>query len=101
MTYGLHGAFTTRPETRDELVGILLQAAELLGRDPGCIQYLVSTSGDPGVVWVHEIWSDQEAHAASLVPKDVRELIERARPLITGMSDRIELTVHGGKGLPQ
>ena len=45
------------------------------------------------------MWTDQAAHDASLEPEDVRNLIARARPLITGMSNRTELTVHGGKGL--
>ncbi|MBA3265622.1 MAG: antibiotic biosynthesis monooxygenase [Nocardioidaceae bacterium] len=100
MTYGLIGKFLAQPGRRDELVGYLLQAAELLGRDQGCIQYLVSSSDEPEAVWVSEIWTDQAAHDASLEPDDVRALIEKARPLIAGMSDQTQLTIHGGKGLP-
>lgn len=99
MAYGLHGMFTTRPEHRDELAGHLLEAARLLERNPDCLHYAVSTSDDPGAVWVSEVWTDQAAHAASLEPDDVRALIQRARPLITGMAGRTELTVLGGKGL--
>ena len=43
---------------------------------------------------------DKDAHDASLEPEDVRVLIQQARPLIAGMSDQTELTVHGGEGLP-
>ena len=100
MSYGLMGKFTAQPGKRDELVQALLQAATLLGRDPGCLHYVVSTSQEPDAVWVSEVWSDQGAHDRSLEPEDVRALVQSARPLIAGMSDRTELTVHGGKGLP-
>ena len=100
MTYALFGKFLAQPGRRDELVEHLLQAASLLGRDPGCLQYLVGTTDEPDAVWVSEVWRDQAAHAASLEPQDVRDLIQRARPLIAGMSDRTELTLQGGKGLP-
>lgn len=100
MTYGLMGKFTAQPGRRDELVDHLLQAATLLERNPGCVHYVVSTSDEPDAVWVTEVWTDREAHDTSLEPEDVRALIQRARPLIAGMSDRTELTVQGGKGLP-
>ncbi len=51
-------------------------------------------------MWVSEVWTDQDAHDASLEPEDVRALIQEARPLIAGMSDQTQLTIHGGKGLP-
>ena len=100
MTYGLFGKLSAQPGRREELLGRLLAAAELLGRDPGCLHYVVSTSAEPDAVWVWEAWTDQAAHDASLEPDDVRALIQQARPLIAGMSDQTVLTVHGGKGLP-
>jgi len=39
-------------------------------------------------------------HDASLEPEDIQALIQKARPLIAGMSDQTQLTVQGGKGLP-
>jgi len=99
MTYGLFGNFTAQPGKRDDLVGYLLRAAELLEPNADCIHYIVSTSNEPDVVYVSEIWSDQVAHDASLQPARIRALIEEARPLIAGMSDQTHLTVHGGKGL--
>lgn len=101
MTYGLFGKFSAQPGKRDELVQYLLQAAALLERDPGCVHYVVSTSDEPGAVWVSEVWSNKDAHDASLEPEDIRALIQEARPLIAGMSDRTELAVHGGKGVPK
>ncbi len=99
MAYGLSGNFTAQPGKRDALVGYLLEAAELLEPNPGCIQYIVSTSNESDAVYVSEIWTDQIAHDASLEPENIRALIEEARPLIAGMSDQTHLTVHGGKGL--
>lgn len=100
MTYGLSGTFTAHPGRRDELVGYLLQAAKLLERNPDCLLYLVATSDEPEAVWVSEAWTDEAAHQASHEPDDIRALIQEARPLIAGMSDRRTLAVHGGKGLP-
>ena len=101
MTYGLFGKFSAQPGKRDELVQYLLQAAALLERDPGCVHYVVSTSDEPDAVWVSELWSNKGAHDASLEPEEIRAVIQQARPLIAGMSDRTELAVHGGKGVPK
>ena len=99
MSYGLFGKFSAQPGQRDELVQYLLQAASLLEANPGCLQYVVSTSEEPDAVWVSEVWVDKAAHDSSLEPEDIRALIQQARPLIAGMSDRTELLVRGGKGI--
>ncbi len=100
MVYGLVGKFTAQPGKRDELTRYLLRAADLLDSNPACIHYVVSTSQQPDDVWVSEVWTDEEAHRRSLEPEDIRALIHEARPLIAGMSERTELDVRGGKGLP-
>ena len=100
MTYGLLGSFTAQTGQRDQLVAYLLRAAELLGGNPGCLHYVVSTSTDPDTVYVSEVWIDKAAHDSSLEPEDIRALITEARPLIAGMGSQTELDVHGGKGLP-
>ena len=100
MTYGLFGKFSAQSGRRDDLVGYLLQAARLLERNPDCLHYIVSTSDEPGAVWVSEVWPDEAAHDASLEPEVIQALIQEARPLIAGMSEQRQLTVHGGKGLP-
>ena len=99
MTYGLFGKFSAQPGRRDDLVKYLLQAAELLERNPDCIHYIVSTSDETDAVWVSEVWTSEAAHDASLEPEDIRSLVQQARPLIAGMSDQTSLTVRGGKGL--
>lgn len=98
MTYGLFGGFRVQPGQRDQLESLLLEAASLLGGNLDCLVYAVGTSDEPDVVWVSEIWTDREAHAASLDPDDVRAVIQRARPLISGLVGRTEFTVSGGKG---
>ena len=99
MRYGLVGKFTAQPGRRDELVAILLQAAEALGSNEDCLHYLVNTTEETDAIWVTEVWTDKAAHDASLEPAEVRALITQAMPLIASMSDRLEMQVVGGKGL--
>jgi len=101
MYYGLHGKFSAAAGKREELLALLLQAAEALQTNPNCLLYLVSRdTADPDGIWVSEVWTDAAAHQASLEPEAIRAIIAQARPLIAGMSDRAELEISGGKGLP-
>ncbi len=99
MTYGLFGRISAQPGKREELIGILLQASELLRANDGCIYSLIGTSDGPDDVWVVEAWTDEQAHDRSLEPEDVRALILQARPLIADMGDQRVLELRGGKGL--
>jgi quinol monooxygenase YgiN len=99
MKYGLFGKFTAHPGKRDELLSILLKAADLLKNNNDCIHYLVGTSESPNDVWVIETWKNKEAHDKSLEPEEIRALIQQAMPLIASMSDQTELSTHGGKGI--
>lgn len=99
MRYGLVGKFTAQPGKRDELVAILLRAAESLESNEDCIHYLISSTEEADTIWVTETWTDKAAHDASLEPPDVRALIAQAMPLIASISDQLELQVIGGKGL--
>ncbi|WP_244865123.1 hypothetical protein [Xylanibacillus composti] len=49
-------------------------------------------------MWITELWESKEAHAASLQNEQVRELINRCRPLIAGI-DGIQVRPIGGKGI--
>jgi quinol monooxygenase YgiN len=97
--FGLIGKITTQEGQRDALVQILLEAADLMQSVEGCELYVVSISDDePETVWVNEVWSDAEAHAASLKRDEVLALIQRGMPLIAGFGERITLRPVGGKG---
>jgi quinol monooxygenase YgiN len=67
---------------------------------PGCLSFVVAIDpADANAVWVTEVWTDQAAHQASLSIPAVKASIERAMPLIAGMSNRNELEPVGGIGL--
>jgi len=97
--YGLQVKFVAHPGKRDELVAILLQAAELLRSNKECIYYLVSTTDSPDDVLITETWTTRTAHIASLEPDAIRAVVRQAVPLIASPPSKIELDVVGGKGL--
>lgn len=98
--YGLHGRIDATEGNGDELAAALLAEVELL-RDHGCLLYLVSRGADaPDAVYVYEVWTDAAAHQASLELPSVQAAIAKARPIIAGMSERVEFTPQGGLGLP-
>ncbi|MNW17562.1 hypothetical protein D3C71_2167890 [compost metagenome] len=64
-----------------------------------CELYLLNLSNtDPDTFWVTEVWSHEEAHAASLTGDAVKASIQRARPLIASI-ESMQTTPAGGKGL--
>jgi quinol monooxygenase YgiN len=98
--YGLQGKFTAQPGNGDDLAALLLEAANALRRLDDCLLYVVGRiSGEPDAVLVYEVWTSADAHRASLDREDTKAAIERGRPLIEGMSDRVEFEPAGGKGL--
>ncbi len=100
--YGTFGKFIAQQGQRDALAAVLLEAAELLRGASGCEIYIVSSSeSEPDAVWVSEMWSSREEHAASLAREDVRALIGHGRPLIAGIGERFEVIPLGGKGLTE
>lgn len=98
MTYGLFSTFRARDGHRDELVALLLRAADALLAHPDCLLYLVAATEDAGEVAVVEHWSTREAHDASLADPAVLALITEGGPLIAGMGVRTVLDVRGGIG---
>lgn len=98
-----YGKTTAKEGKGDELGRILIEAADLNQTIEGCLQYDVYQSAfDPETIWVTELWADQAAIDRSLGDPRVKELIDRARPLIDdlevialvplgGVSDRLEL----------
>ena len=95
--YGLIGKMRAASGRRDELAAIL---GDGLGAMPGNLSYVVALDPkDADLIWVTEVWTDSEAHAASLSLPAVRDAIRRGRPLIVGMEQVAETMPIGGHGL--
>ncbi|OXM87599.1 putative quinol monooxygenase [Paenibacillus rigui] len=98
--FGLYNKFMTKEGKRDELVGILLEAAASMEQVTDCEIYSVNVSdNEPESVWVYEVWSSAGAHQASLSLEGAAALIGRAMPLIAGVERIHTLTPVGGKGI--
>jgi quinol monooxygenase YgiN len=98
--FGLVVSFQAQPGQGDALEALLLEAASSIEAEAACELYVVGRSvEDPDAVWVTEVWTSREAHAASLDDPSAAQLVGRARPLIAGVAERFELSVAGGKGL--
>lgn len=95
--YGLIGQMKAAPGKRDELVAILKEGT---GAMPGCLSYILALDpSDADAVWITEVWTDKDAHAASLKLPAVQAAIAKARPIIAGFGHRFETTPVGGVGL--
>ncbi|MFG3288866.1 putative quinol monooxygenase [Streptomyces sp. NPDC048179] len=98
MAYGYIGSMKTRPGRRDDVVAILLSAAENL-RELGCRSYVVGLADDdPDTIVVTEVWESKEHHDASLRLPEAKAAITAAMPMLTGEFTGRELTVAGGLG---
>jgi quinol monooxygenase YgiN len=98
-TFGLTGKITTHTGQRDALVQLLLEAAEGMQSVEGCRLYIVSISeNDPEAIYITEVWTNAEAHQASLALEEVKAIIQRGRPLIASF-ESTKLQPLGGKGI--
>ncbi|MDL4839416.1 putative quinol monooxygenase [Aquibacillus rhizosphaerae] len=98
--FSLFGKFTIQEGERDTMVDILLEAAESMKNLDECEIYLVNISeSEPNSVYVYEVWSDEEAHQASLTLEATQTLIKRAKPIIVGIERINTLKTKGGKGI--
>ncbi|MCK1992323.1 antibiotic biosynthesis monooxygenase [Peribacillus muralis] len=98
--FSLFGKFNIQEGERDSMVGILLEAAESMKSLNECEIYLVNVSeNEPNSVYVYEVWSSENAHQASLTLEATQTLIQRAKPIITGMERISTLKAMGGKGI--
>jgi quinol monooxygenase YgiN len=98
--FGMQVRFTTMPGKGEDFVSLLRNAALDLEDFEACLLYLVSQEADnPDVVWVSEVWVDNESHAASLENPHVRAVIERALPLLVAPPEALHLRPAGGKGI--
>ena len=98
--FGMFGEITTVEGKRDELVTILLEAAEAMNTLEECELYIVSVKEEvPDGIWITEVWQNAKAHQSSLSLDAIRNLIEKGRPLIKGMNTMNTFSPLGGKGL--
>lgn len=97
-----HVKATVKPGKRDELIQQLQQlSAEVLTRASGCIYYLISTTEEPDVVWISELWTSKEAKDAVAMKPESAKAMKELMPLIASMTDRTNLTVVGGTGIDE
>uniref|UniRef100_B0SZR9 Antibiotic biosynthesis monooxygenase n=1 Tax=Caulobacter sp. (strain K31) TaxID=366602 RepID=B0SZR9_CAUSK len=95
--YGLIGQMKAAPGKRDDLVAIL---SEGTGGMPGCLSYIVAQDAtDADALWITEVWTDTDSHAASLKLPSVQAAIAKARPIIAGFGHRFETVPVGGMGV--
>lgn len=95
--YGLIGQMLAAPGKRDELLAILGESTDDM---PGCLSYVIAkdpTNAD--AIWITEVWTVKDAHAASLKLPAVQTAIAKARPIIAGFPQRFETVPVGGHGL--
>lgn len=92
--YGLIGQMKAAPGKRDELIAILGEGTQAM---PGCLSYVIAQDqADPDAIWITEVWTGRESHAASLKLPAVQAAIAKARPMIAGFGHRFETVPVGG-----
>jgi quinol monooxygenase YgiN len=97
--YGLIGKMLAQPGQREALIEALLGGTSSM---PGCLSYIIARdAGDPDALWITEVWTSREEHAASLQLPEVRAAIATGRPLIAGFGERFETEPVGGVGLKE
>jgi quinol monooxygenase YgiN len=101
IRYGLFGSLRAHPGKRDELLTIVSEGAQFVAEAPGCEVYIINVSPDDDEkIWFYESWRSEQDHDNSLHDSRIRDVIDRALPLIAGMEDRVILQPLVGKGLP-
>ena len=94
--YGLIGQMKAAPGKRDALIAILAESTEGM---PGCLGYIIAKdAADADALWITEVWTDKDHHAASLKLPAVQAAIAKARPIIAGFGHRFETVPVGGVG---
>ena len=97
--YGLIGRMTAVTGQREALIGILLHAVSGL---PGCLSYIIARDpSNDDSVWITEVWLDSLSHQSALGLPEVKQALERGRPLIASMDSHTITEPVGGHGLYQ
>jgi quinol monooxygenase YgiN len=95
--YGLIGQMLAASGKRDELLAILGEGTNDM---PGCLSYVIAKDpNNADALWITEVWTDKDAHAASLKLPSVQAAIAKGRPMIAGFPQRFETIPVTGHGL--
>jgi quinol monooxygenase YgiN len=94
-----HAKVTVKPGRRDEVIERLKESVDVLLRTPGCIYYLISTTDEPDVVWISELWASKEAKEALAMSPETAQVMKELMPLVVSVTDQTVMTVVGGFGL--
>jgi quinol monooxygenase YgiN len=101
---GRYVKFTARAGHGDGLADLMLDVAGSLHGTDGCELYVINRAAEESdVVWVTELWRDQEAVDASLgvLQSDAgKARLGEVMALLEGPPERIDLQPLGGVGLP-
>jgi quinol monooxygenase YgiN len=102
---GRYVKFTARAGQGDALAELMLNVADSLHGTDGCELYAINRAADGSdVVWVTELWRDQEAVDASLAALQTdagNARLGEVLALLEGPPERIDLQPLGGVGLPE
>jgi quinol monooxygenase YgiN len=99
MTYALLNRLTALPGQRDRVIEILLESGKLFDDNPACLIYLVSESvDDPDLIWVTDLWTNEQEHARALARPELKPFIDEAIRLLAGPPEQIEIRPVGGRG---
>jgi len=91
-----HAKMIVKPHKRNEVIQLLNKSTGLLGRTPGCVYYIISTTEEPDVVWVSELWASKEAKESLAASPETAKTMNELMPLIESVTDRTGMTVVGG-----
>jgi quinol monooxygenase YgiN len=72
------------------MIGILKESAAVM---PGCFSYVVAKdSADENAIWVTEVWESVASHDASLSLPSVKNVISRAKAIVSSF-EKIAVTL--------
>ena len=101
---GRYVKFIAKAGHGDALADLMLEVARSLRGTDGCELYAINRAADKSdVVWVTELWRDQEAVDASLAVLQTdagKTRLGEVMALLDGPPERVDLQPLGGVGLP-
>ena len=101
MSFALLNQLTAKPGKRSDVVRLLLESGRSFDDNDACLLYLVTESeDDPDVIWVVDLWTNEEEHEAALQAPEMRPFVAEALPLLVGPPEQTRIDVRGGKAVP-